>query len=125
MKSFFRKRQESFSFAIQGLKIALRQPNFKIMICIAVIVMGLAGFLGISREEWLILLLIIGIVLSLEVLNTTVETLLDLVQPQFSPKVKVVKDLVAGAVLISILVSVATGIIIFLPKFLNILKTKS
>ncbi len=125
MKSFFRKRQESFSFAIQGLKIALRQPNFKIMICIAVIVMGLAGFWGISREEWLILLLIIGIVLSLEVLNTTVETLLDLVQPQFSPKVKVVKDLVAGAVLISILVSVTTGIIIFLPKFLNILKTKS
>lgn len=125
MKSFFRKRQESFSFAIQGLKIALRQPNFKIMICIAVIVMGLAGFLGISREEWLILLLIIGIVLSLEVLNTTVETLLDLVQPQFSPKVKVVKDLVAGAVLISILVSVTTGIIIFLPKFLNILKTKN
>ncbi|MCD6568780.1 diacylglycerol kinase family protein [bacterium] len=125
MKSFFRKRQESFSFAIQGLKIALRQPNFKIMICIAVIVMGLAGFWGISREEWLILLLIIGIVLSLEVLNTTVETLLDLVQPQFSPKVKVVKDLVAGAVLISILVSVTTGIIIFLPKFLNILKTKN
>jgi len=125
MKSFFRKRQESFSFAIQGLKIALRQPNFKIMICIAVIVMGLAGFLGISREEWLILLLIIGIVLSLEVLNTTVETLLDLVQPQFSPKVKVVKDLVAGVVLISILVSVTTGIIIFLPKFLNILKTKN
>ncbi len=125
MKSFFRKRQESFSFAIQGLKIALRQPNFKIMICIAVIVMGLAGFWGISREEWLILLLIIGIVLSLKVLNTTVETLLDLVQPQFSPKVKVVKDLVAGAVLISILVSVTTGIIIFLPKFLNILKTKN
>jgi len=116
MGSFFKKRKESLSFALRGIRIALHQSNFRVMVSSAAIVVALAFFLMISKGEWLILLLVIGLVLSLEMLNTTLETMLDLLEPNFSEKIGVIKDLIAGAVLISCIVAVLTGLMIFVPK---------
>lgn len=80
----------------------------------------LVGVLGlafrISSLEWLILVIIISAVLALETLNTALEQTLDYLEPNFSDKIRIIKDLLAGTVAISIFASVAVFLILFGPK---------
>jgi len=107
--------------ALEGIKYACFQQNFSLMIFLAVISLILGFWLKISYTEWLVLVVAIGFVLSLEMLNTMVETILDIIEPNKSPKVKQVKDIIAGAVLIACLTALILGFIIFLPKILLII----
>jgi len=109
----------SFSFAFNGLKICvLKGANFKIHLCC----MGMAVMLGIalciSMNEWLVVLLCIGFVLSMEMLNTAIEQLCDVVHKEIHPAIKITKDIAAGAVLFSAIVAAVCGGIIFLPKII-------
>ncbi len=106
----------SFYCAICGIGHLLRtQRNARIEILIGAIVCRLAGWLGITRLEWAVLLLTIGLVLAVEGLNTAIENVVDLASPEVHPLAKAAKDIGAGAVLITAVASVAVGLVILGP----------
>jgi len=108
---------QNLGFAINGVTYTFRsQRNARIHAIIAgvVIIFGLA--LGINRVEWAVVACLIALVIALEVLNTAIEALVDLVSPAFHPRAKIAKDTAAAAVLLAALGSVAVGMIIFLPR---------
>jgi diacylglycerol kinase len=105
----------SFGFAFSGLKKVFAERNFRIMILAAALVLILGLCLGISRFDWLIIVLCIGANLSIEIINSSVETIVDLVSPDRKPLAGKAKDLAAAASLIAACVSVICGIIIFYP----------
>ena len=82
---------------------------------------GLSVALGISAYEWLAVLLCTGIVIGFEMMNAAVEKLCDLVQQEYHPIIKAVKDISAAAVLWTSIVSALTGCIIFIPKIIALL----
>ena len=108
---------KSFTYAFEGIRTALKQQNMKIHgICaIAVIIVGLIT--GLSSIEWSILLIVIAAVMSLEMVNTAIEAVVDLASPAIHPLAKVAKDVAAGAVLVFAVASVIIGGLIFLPKW--------
>lgn len=118
MKVSFKKLLRSFCYAFYGIKFAFSQQNFFLMFVTAIGTLCLGFLLKISYFEWLVIILIIGLVLSLEALNTTWEKTLDFLEPNLSKEVEVIKNLVAGAILISGLTALVLGFIIFLPKIL-------
>ena len=114
----------SFGFAWNGIKDCfLTQANFRIHLLLAVLAILLGILLHISKTEWLFVLLCIAIVLLAEMLNTAIEKLCDVVEKNFHPTIKLIKDISAGAVLVTALVSLITGIIIFLPKLFILIKS--
>jgi undecaprenol kinase/diacylglycerol kinase (ATP) len=111
---------KSFGFAFNGLRQCWNEPNFKIHLLVSVLAIVLATWLRISAQEWLLVILCIAVVLSLEMLNTAIEHLCNLVHPEQHPVIKLVKDISAAAVLLVAIMSVCCGTIIFLPKLLII-----
>jgi len=113
------KRLKSFTFAINGLKIlAKEEHNARIHIAITICV-AIAGFLlHISFIEWIAVILCIGLVFTLELINSAIENLADFVSPQKNETIKKVKDLSAAAVLIAAFCSVIVGMVVFLPKII-------
>ena len=112
----------AFYHAFSGLQnFFLRERNGKIQLLVACITVAGAFAFKISPMEWVILLLCIGLVLSLEMINSAVEKLCDLVHRDFHPVIKIVKDVSAAGVLWSSIVSTAIGCIIFIPKIVALL----
>lgn len=110
-------RIKSFHFALSGLNHAFyTQRNFQIQLIIAFLVMLFAWLLDFSRWEWIILVILIGLVLTAELLNTVIEVVVDLaVKEQLLPDAKVAKDVAAASVLLMSFVSVFGGILLFWP----------
>jgi diacylglycerol kinase len=82
----------------------------------------LAGFyVKLSSFEWIIILLCIGAVLALEMINSALEQLCNLVHSEYHPVIKIIKDVAAGAVLSVSIISAVIGLIIFIPKILPLL----
>jgi len=107
----------SFGYAFSGLKTALKdEPNIRIHLLISLLTVVLALFLGFSPVEWIILAFTISFVLILELINTTLETLINIVSPEIKEEAKVAKDVSAAAVLIGALLSVVVAGFLFLPK---------
>ncbi len=107
---------KSFQYAFAGLGYALRtQRNIRIHLIIAAAVIALGLWLGLPASQWAILALTIGFVLVGEMLNTVAETLVDLISPGYHPLAKITKDLTAGAVLLTAIVSVIVGLLILGP----------
>ena len=115
------KQLTSFKHAFNGLlSVFMSERNFRIHI-IAIIIVSIAGyFLAINIEEWLAIILTFMIVTVVEILNTAIEKLSDIVSPDYNEKIKYIKDISAGAVLLSAIGAVAVGLIIFLPKVIEI-----
>ena len=112
----------TFKNAIEGCGYFFRnERNGKIQLVAAIITVGAGIWLKISGMEWTILLLCITAVFSLEMLNSAIERVCDLVQPGFHPLVKVIKDVAAGAVLVAAIASVIVGAIVFVPKLIIML----
>jgi diacylglycerol kinase len=107
---------DSFRHAFAGLWHALRtQRNTRIHLTMAVAVVALGLWLGISFLEWAVLVLTIGFVLVSEMLNTVAESLVDLITPDYHPHAKIVKDVAAGAVLLGAIIAVLVGLLILGP----------
>jgi len=121
MKISLRKILKSFQYSFHGLKIHSQQHNFRAMLMSALFVILLGFILQVSYFEWLLLILIMSIVLSLEALNTSLEKALDYLEPHFSDKIRMLKDLMAGGVAIAIFTSIIIGLMIFLPKIIDFL----
>lgn len=109
----------SFKYAIQGIVSSFNsERNMKIHILIMLLVI-IAGFLlKISTFEWIICIIIFALVVSGELFNTAIETIVDMIMPEINEKAKLAKDISAGAVLVLALASIVVGLIIFLPKII-------
>jgi diacylglycerol kinase len=118
-ESFFKSQ----GHARNGIKLIFRnERNFRIDLVFAILVI-LAGFLfEISHTDWIALSLVISMVFISETVNSAIEALCDTVSTEYKVNIKYAKDVSAGAVLVSALVSVITGIIVFLPYILTFLK---
>lgn len=111
----------SFSFAGQGVWYVVRtQRNMRVHLAAAACAIALGAALRIGAADWACLIIVIGLVLTTEALNTVVEALTDLCTPEFHPLAKIAKDAAAGAVLISSLAAVGVGIAIFVPRLINL-----
>ena len=109
---------KSFGFAFSGIfRVLKEERNIKIHLTAAIFVLVLAFYLNINRLDWLILLLTITIVISLELVNSAIEAVVDLASPNRHPLAKKAKDVAAGAVLVAAIVSVIIGILLFFPYF--------
>jgi len=120
------ERLKSFHFAFKGIaKVTATQPNFRIHLA-ALILVIIAGFIfGISPVEWCIILLASALVMSLEIVNSAFEFLVDFISPEYHEKAGVIKDLAAAAVLIAAIFAAMTGIIIFGHHVLDLFTTSS
>lgn len=104
----------SLKHARAGLRVMfLSERNFRIHLLIAFLVISLAVWQNISKFEWLILLLVISLVLILEIVNASVERLVDMLTPQTHHFAKEIKDLLAAMVLLASILAVFVGIFIF------------
>ena len=112
----------SFSYAFSGIRLALKnEPNIRVHFVVAVLVAVVAYFLKFTRLEWIVLAFTVAFVLILELINTTLEEIVDMVSPGVRQRARVAKDVSAAAVLISALLSVVIGGFLFLPKILPLL----
>ncbi len=112
---------DTYINALNGIVYALRsQKNFKIQLSFAVIAILLSAFLGISITEWLSIIFCIFLVLAAECFNTALEVFCDFIHPQQNEKIKIIKDVSAGAVLILAIGALIVGSIIFLPKIYSL-----
>lgn len=116
-----KKRKIGFSFAWNGIVEALKQErNFQIHIGAAILATAAGFMLHLSYLEWVTIILVIGMVLVTELLNSAIEMMLDYIKPEIHPKAKVIKDISAGAVLVTAIVAVMIGILIFIPKLYDL-----
>ena len=114
------KRAKSFTYAGRGIWIFFKSTHNA---WIHVLVLALAIFFGfyfnITHVEWMVLVLVGGLVLAAEAFNTAIEIDIDLTSPQYHPYARDTKDVAAGAVLISAITAVIVGVIIFGHYFLT------
>jgi undecaprenol kinase len=111
-RKFFR----SFKYAFRGLyQLVRREQNARIHSVVAVVVLAGIWHFRIGGANAAVLLICIGLVFSLETANTAVEKLLDVVHPESHSQIAFIKDALAGAVLVAAIISLAIGLIVFLP----------
>jgi diacylglycerol kinase len=112
----------SIKIAVFGLKSAFKEErNFRIQVLIGAVVIFFMIIFGLNAIEDSILILMILVVLSLELINSQIEKFLDLIQPDHHPRVKIIKDFSAGAVLLSAIGSIIIGFLIFWPYIVDII----
>ena len=118
MKKFIR----GFGYALNGIwQAAATQLNFRVHLVAALVAVYGGYALHISTAEWLWIILCIAMVLAAELFNTALEFLTDLVSPEYNKKAGLVKDMAAGAVLITAICALVIGLIIFVPKLLLVI----
>ena len=116
-----RKFSSSVKNCLNGFKfININEDNFKREIFIGIIALILSYLLKINKTEFIIII-VIGLVLVTEIINTAIERLVDLVSPGYNKLAGEVKDIMAFAVFSMAIVSLIIGIIIFMPKIINLL----
>ncbi len=107
----------SFGYAFAGLRYCLvTQRNFRIHIAGAITGAIVGLLLNLSLTEWAVFATTVALVLAAEMVNTMVESLVDLVTTEYHPLAKVAKDVAAGIVLLTAIASVVVGLLIFAPK---------
>ena len=121
-KFSFKKRIQSFGYAWTGMKgLISKEHNAWIHSVAAVTVVVMGSIFDISRLEWALVIICIGMVLAAEGFNTALERLVDLVSPERNPKAGEVKDIAAGAVLFTAIAAAFVGVLVFLPHILQML----
>ncbi|HOT90071.1 MAG TPA: diacylglycerol kinase family protein [Anaerolineae bacterium] len=109
----------SLKHAAEGLSYAVRtQRNFRIHLVATLMVIIVGIWLRLPYTAWAILTLVIGIVLVTEMVNTAAEALVDLASPDYHPLAKLVKDVAAGAVLVTAIMAIVTGLFVLGPPLL-------
>ena len=117
-KSFLSGRFKSLGFAVKGaIKLATTEHSVMVQSTIALLMIGAGFYFDISREEWMFQTLAIGLVLSIEGLNTAVEKVADFIHPEFHEKIGFIKDIAAGAVFFAAITAISIGCFIYIPKF--------
>ena len=118
--SFIKGRLKSVVYAFKGAyKLLSTEHSVMIQFSLGILVTVAGFYFDISKNEWLIQTLCIGLVLSIEGLNTAVEKVADFVHPDYHEKIGFIKDIAAGAVFFAALTAIAVGMIIYVPYFIN------
>ena len=119
-----KRLKKSFGYAFKGIDdVVSNEPNMKIHVSVAILVVIMAFLLKISMIEWIILVLLIGLVLAAEVINTTIENLVDMYIKDYNERAKVVKDTAAGTVLILAITSAIIKLMIFILKIILVVES--
>ncbi|MBL1436396.1 MAG: diacylglycerol kinase family protein [Rhodobacteraceae bacterium] len=113
---FLAARLRSFGFALEGLVYAVKtEGNARVHLVATLLVIALGFGFGVSRGEWMALLAAMGLVWTAELLNTALEILCDIVEPERSEAIKRAKDVAAAGVLASALAAAGIGALVFWP----------
>jgi diacylglycerol kinase len=121
-KFSLKSRFRSFRFALNGLLLLLKnEHNSRIHLLAAIIVIVLGVIMKLDHYEWSLLVIVIGAVFLTELLNSSIESLADLIDPEWNELMMRAKDYGAAAVLISAIVAIVVGGLIFIPKFLDLI----
>lgn len=116
-----KKLLKSFKYAFEGIFTGIKkEQNMKIHIAVMIFVIIFGIMLKISKTEWIICIILFGLVISMELINTAIENTVDLITKEKNEQAKIAKDVAAGAVLVSAIASAIIGLIIFVPKILLI-----
>lgn len=118
-----KKILNSFKYAFSGIYLGIKEErNMKVHFLIIILVIIAGIYFKISMTEWIICILLFCLVISLELVNTAIEETVDLVTKEKNETAKIAKDVAAGAVLIGAITSAIIGIMIFLPKIIELFK---
>lgn len=116
-----KKKLVSFSYAITGVKTAFAtQPNVRTHLTVAIIVSLFGYFLGLNTEELVEIILLVGLVLVAEMINTAIEFACNAITTDHHPEIKKAKDVAAGSVLVVSILAIIIGGVIFIPKLLSL-----
>ena len=116
-ESFLSNRIKSVGYAFKGALYLLKtESSIKIQFAIAIAVTIAGFYFDISKTEWLFQIGFIGLVMSIEGLNTAIEYLSDFIHPEHHKSIGCIKDIAAGAVFIASFAAVLAGIVIYFPK---------
>ncbi len=108
------KLLRSIKFAFKGLKtVFLTEKSFRIHLLVACFVILFAWYWGLSETSWIILLLVIALVMALEIFNSAIERLVDILAPKTHGAAREIKDILAAMVLLVVIFAIAIGLIIF------------
>ncbi|CAM1369110.1 Diacylglycerol kinase [Tenacibaculum litopenaei] len=116
---FIKGRLRSVKFALKGMWLLITtEDSIKVQTSIALIVTAMGFYFEISSIEWMLQLLIIGLVLVAEAMNTAIEKVADFIHPDYHEKIGFIKDIAAGAPAFAALVSIIIASIIYVPKII-------
>ncbi len=110
----------NFRHAFRGVRYAFQERIFKVHCVIGVFALFVAYALRCTPLELLIVIMIIGWMLTLEILNTMSEHMVDLLKPEFHAHARIIKDLASAAVLVFSFVAVIIGVVLFVPRFVDL-----
>ena len=117
-----KKRIKSFSYAFAGLKVLFKEEHNSWIHAVVAVCAITAGFLlDISAIEWIAIIIVIGMVISAEIVNSSLERTADFIKAERDDRKRDIKDLGAAAVLVCAITAAITGIIIFLPKLIALI----
>ena len=109
-------RLKGVRYAFKGALMLLKtEPSIQVQTGIGVLMTGLGFYFNITQLEWIMQIFAIGLVMSIEGLNTTAEAIADFIHPDFHNKIGFIKDIAAGAVFIASITAVIIGVIIYFP----------
>lgn len=112
-----KKKSIGFSYAINGLKEVVKsERNFRLHLLSTILVTIMGLLYKISYLEWIAVVIVVGMVITAEILNTAIEEIINYVQPDIHPAAKKIKDLAAAGVFMTAITALIVGIIIFIPK---------
>ena len=112
--------KESFTYALRGMKYVLKyEKNFQTEVGFAILVVLAMAYFQVTRAEMIVLFLIIMVVLIMELLNTVMERIVDILKPRVHPYARLIKDIMAAGVLVSSFFAVIIGLIIFIPYIIS------
>lgn len=117
--NFFVRRKRAFAHAFRGLRILTgKETHFRIHLIALILVMLAGWWIGLSTTEWLIIVIVSGLVFTAEAFNSVMERLCDFVSPEYHAQIKDIKDMSAAAVTLAAITAFAAGLIIFIPKLI-------
>ena len=115
-ETLFTGRLKSMVFALKGaFKLVTTEHSIIVQSIIAILITIAGFYFGITRIEWMIQILVFGLVLSIEGLNTAVEKVADFIHPEYHKRIGFIKDIAAGAVFFAALTAIVIGCIIYFP----------
>ncbi|GIZ08706.1 diacylglycerol kinase family protein [Flavobacterium sp. UMI-01] len=117
--TFVTGRLKSVTYAFKGaVKLITTEHSVMVQFSIGLLLTGAGFYFGITSTQWLFQTLAIGLVLSIEGLNTAVEKIADFIHPDYHERIGFIKDIAAGSVFFAAITAIIIGLIIYLPLFL-------
>ncbi len=112
-------RLRGCGYACKGALLLLKtEPSIQVQTVIAILMTALGFYFNITSTEWILQIFAIGLVMSIEGVNTTAEAIADFIHPDFHDKIGFIKDVAAGAVFIAAITAIIIGLIIYIPYFI-------